>query len=197
MRNKTARWVTETAMLIGLVIVSQLLSKVIPPIAVPTPLGPFQTGQLVTGTLVNLVLIVGAFVGGLASAGTAAVLSPVGAALFGIIPGGLPQMIPVIMVGNLVIVFIMWIFFRAARGLSPTPTNILYIMGAASGALLKSDVMLTLTQRFIIPYFHIAQQPAGVVTAMVSLPQIVTAAAGGLLALFIIPLLKNVLKIRN
>lgn len=193
MKSKKVLWITQTAMLIALVVLSQLLSNIIPPIV----LGPFKLSQLVTGLLVNLILIIGAFVPGLSAASTTALISPILAALFGIIPGQLPQMVPVVMAGNLVIVFITWLCFRASRGLGNNSATVLNVIGIVAGALLKAVTMWALTEKIIIPVLHVSAKLAEILVSTVSLPQFVTAMIGGIAALLIMPALRGLTKVRR
>lgn len=187
MRNKKLIWVTQTALLIALIVLAQLLSKVI----------PGNISQFVTGSLVNLVLIIGAFVPGFASGATAALISPILAAFFGIIPGHLPQMVPVVMAGNLTIVFITWLCSRASHGLGKQSAVVLNVIGVIAGALLKSAVMWGATVKIIIPVFHVAAKLAALLIAMVSVPQIITGTIGGVLALLIMPAVRAASKGRR
>ena len=193
MKNKKALWITQTAMLIALIVLSQLLSKVIPPVVV----GPFKLSQLVTGSLVNLVLIIGAYVPGFSSAATAALISPILAAFFGIIPGNLPQMVPVVMAGNIVIVLITWICFRASHGLGKSGAVMLNILGIAAGASVKALVMWGATVKIIVPLFHVASKLEKILVATVSVPQFVTAIIGGLVAIAVMPAMKPFMKTKR
>jgi hypothetical protein len=193
MKNSKLNWITRTAMLVALIVVAQLLTRVIPPIVV----GPLQLNQLVTGSLVNLILIVGAFAAGLPAAATAAIISPILAAFFGIIPGQLPQMIPVVMAGNFTIVFVTWLCFRASNGLDKGGSTIINLIGILSGALLKSAVMWSATVKIVVPVFKIAAKKAQVVTGLVTLPQFVTAVIGGIIALLVLPAMKSFKKARR
>ncbi|CDZ23250.1 putative membrane protein [[Clostridium] cellulosi] len=185
MRNKKAIWVTQTAMLIALIVLSQLLSRVIPTI----PVGQFNLNQLVTGSLVNLVLVVGAYAAGFASAGTAAIISPILAAFLGIIPGKLPQMVPVVMMGNLVIVFITWLCFRASNGLGKGSATVLMIVGVVAGAFLKMVTMWAAVEKIVVPVLHINESLEKVLVGAVSISQFVTGVIGGCVALLIMPAL--------
>ena len=80
--NKKIRWITETAILLALLVTLQAVTK--------------GFGQLVTGSCVNAVLAIAALVGGLASGLTVALISPVLAFLLGIAPQILT--VPAIMV---------------------------------------------------------------------------------------------------
>ena len=89
--NKKIRWITETAVLLALLVTLQALTK--------------PMGQLVTGSCVNAILAVSVLVAGLASGVTVAVISPVLAYLLGIAPQILT--VPAIMVGNTVFVLVL------------------------------------------------------------------------------------------
>ena len=86
--NKKILWITETAVLLALLIVLQWVTK---------PLG-----QFVTGSCVNAVLAVAALMVGLSSGLAVALVSPVCAYLLGIAPNLVA--VPAIMVGNTVFV---------------------------------------------------------------------------------------------
>ena len=70
--RKKLLWITETAVMLALLIALQALTK--------------PMGQLVTGSFVNAVLAVTVLVAGLSSGITVAVISPVLAYLLGIAP---------------------------------------------------------------------------------------------------------------
>ena len=95
--SKNVRWITETAVMLALLIALQALTK---------PLG-----QLVTGSCVNAVLAVSVLLAGLGSGITIAVISPVLAFLLGIAPQLVT--VPAIMVGNTV--FVVLLYFIAGK----------------------------------------------------------------------------------
>ena len=86
--NKKVLWITETAVLLALLVVLQWVTK---------PLG-----QIVTGSCVNAVLAVSALLVGLSSGLTVALISPVCAYLLGVAPNLVA--VPAIMAGNAVFV---------------------------------------------------------------------------------------------
>ena len=89
--NKKVLWITETAVLLALLIVLQWVTK---------PLG-----QIVTGSCVNAVLAVTALLVGISGGLTVALISPVCAYLLGIAPNLVA--VPAIMVGNTVFVLLL------------------------------------------------------------------------------------------
>ena len=56
MKQNGTKWIAYTAMGLALVVVAQYLGSLIPDIAVI--FGPFSVKQLITGTLVNCILLV-------------------------------------------------------------------------------------------------------------------------------------------
>jgi hypothetical protein len=181
--EKRIQWVVQAAMLIALLVVVQLLTFAVPK-SVPL------VGQLFTGTLVNLVLIVGAGAVGFSGAAVAAVLSPVLAFLFGQML--FPQMIPVVAIGNLVIVVVTWAFFAAVRKNGKSPLN---VAGIAVGAVAKTAVLWAAASLFIVPLFFSANPKVGKnISLMFSWPQLITAVIGGLVALAVIPPVRTALK---
>ena len=89
--NKKVRWITETAVMLALLVALQALTK--------------GFGQFVTGSCVNAVLAVTVLTAGLGSGIVVAVLSPVLAYLLGIAPQIL--VLPAIMAGNTVFVVLL------------------------------------------------------------------------------------------
>lgn len=187
-RKSKTLWVTTTALMLALVVLAQLLSKAIPAaLVIPTPLGIVNVGQLITGSLVNLVLIIAADTVGISGGSIAALLSPLLAALFAIIPGGLPVMIPVVMIGNLLIVVVTGLCFRESYNLFPVPGNLLRVAGIVLGAVAKAAALWALTVKLILPLFHVSGKIAAMLGVAMSWSQLFTALMGGILALIILP----------
>ena len=99
--NRKVRWITETAILLALLVTLQALTK--------------GFGQLVTGSCVNAILAVAALTGGLGCGIAVALISPVFAFLFGIAPNFI-TVLP-IMVGNTCFV----VLLRLIAGASAKP----------------------------------------------------------------------------
>ena len=178
--NKKVRWITETAIMLALLVTLQAVTK---------PLG-----QLVTGSCVNAVLAVAALVGGLGCGITVAVISPVLAFLLGIAPQ--PLTVPAIMVGNSVYVVLLslladkngknlmkqviaWVTAAAAKFLVLYAVVVGLICGVLSEMLLSSGVMQAPMLKMLPATF--------------SWPQLVTALIGGAAALLMVPVLRRAL----
>jgi len=178
--NKNIRWITETAVLLALLVTLQYLTK--------------PMGQLVTGSCVNAILAIAALFGGLASGVTVALISPVLAFLLGIAPQILT--VPAIMVGNTVYVVLLyvladpsgknavkqilaWLVSAAAKFAALYAIVVWVICGVLSETLLASGVM--------------KQPMLSALPATFSWPQLITALIGGAVALLISPVLKKAL----
>ncbi len=172
-KRLSARWITQTAVLLALLIALQSITK------------PF--GQYVTGSCVNAVLALAVLVAGWGSGLTVALVSPLLAFFLGIAPN--PFAVPAIMVGNAVYVALLrWIcgncrkFWRMAVG---------WIAAAAGKFATLYFVVVVLICNVFADKIGKA---AKVLQATFSWPQLITALIGGAVALSVTPILKKVLK---
>lgn len=178
--NKKIRWITETAIMLALLVTLQAMTK--------------PMGQLVTGSCVNAILAVSALIGGLGCGITVALISPVLAFLLGIAPQILT--VPAIMVGNSVYVVLLslladksgknivkqvvaWLAAAAAKFAALYAIVVLLICGVLSESLLASGALKP-------PMLQ-------ALPATFSWPQLITALIGGAVALAIVPVLKKAL----
>lgn len=188
--KKSIRWITETAVLLALLVCLQWVGSLIPNQLVK---------QLVTGTMVNCVLAVAALYAGYGSSITIAVVSPVFAFLLGIAP----QIITVlpIMAGNVCYVVLLRLiygntgrpFWKQPVALAAAATGkflVLYVLvvkvicGVAAGDLLGQK----LGNKMLL-----AEPMLKMLPVMFSWPQLVTAVSGGIIALAITPVLRKAL----
>ena len=178
--NKKTRWITQTAIMLALLVTLQALTK--------------GFGQLVTGSFVNAVLAVSALVGGLSSGLTVAVISPVLAFLFNIAPQILT--VPAIMVGNSVYVVLLYVL--AGKDSKKITRQILGWLAAAAA---KFAALYAIVVWLICGVLSDALLAAGTLKepmlkalpATFSWPQLVTALIGGAVALLIVPVLRKAL----
>lgn len=184
MKKKTL-WLTETAVMLALLITLQALTK---------PLG-----QLVTGSCVNAVLAIAVLLIGMSSGITVAVISPVCAYLLGIAPNFV-TVLP-IMIGNVCfVVLLRLIAVKSHKPVWKQPValisaagvkfGVLYLLvvkvicGVASGALLGKklgDIVV------------LAPPMLKLLPTMFAWPQLFTALIGGAVALLIAPVLRKAL----
>ena len=186
--NKKIRWITETAVMLALLVCLQWVGSFVP---------DQMTKQLVTGTMVNCVLAVTVLMAGLSSGITVALISPIFAFLFGIAPNFV-TVLP-IMVGNSCYVALLYCIAGKARkfgwrqpaalvSAAVVKFGVLYVLvvkvicGVASGALLG---------RKIGNIVVLAPPMLKMLPTMFAWPQLVTALAGGVIALSIVPVLRK------
>ncbi|MFA9380055.1 MAG: ECF transporter S component [Acetanaerobacterium sp.] len=190
MNNKGTLWIARTGLMLALLVVAQFVgSKLIPAGAVI--LGPMSITQLITGSLVNMILILTAAVVGVWSGIAVGVLSSVLALVLGI--QGQVILTPAIALGNVIIVLVTWFFFSLAARRGQKAYGVFGIVGIAAGAALKYTFLwLTVPALLLL----LAKLPSAVrhkMTVMFSFPQLITALIGGALALTVIPPIKKVL----
>lgn len=169
--KKRILWITETAVMLALLIVLQWATK---------PLG-----QIVTGSCVNAVLAVSVLLGGLWCGLTVALVSPFCAFLLGIGPQ-LIAIIPAIALGNAVLVLVLHFVYGKHIW-----RRVLAWLGAA---VAKFGVLYLVVVQLICRVLPLKQPQIDTFTAMFSAPQLVTALIGGGLALLIVPVLKKALR---
>lgn len=172
--KKNVLWITQTAAAIALLIVAQAVTG--------------SMGQLVTGSLVNLILIVSTMVFGLGSGLAVSALSPVFAKLLGI--GPLWEIIPFIMLGNMALALLWRLIGKRPFAREPVPA-VAAAVAAAAGKFLT--LYVTIVQIAIPLLLNLPEKQAQVISATFSLPQLLTALIGGALALIILPLLQKAL----
>ena len=189
--NKKVRWITQTAVLLALLICLQWVGSLIP---------EQMTKQMVTGSLVNCVLAVTVLMVGLSSGLTVAVISPVCAFLLGIAPNFV-TVLP-IMIGNSCFVVILHLLLgKSMKPLWKQPVAliaaavakflVLYLLvvelicGVAAGSLLGQKIGSVVV---------LAPPMLKMLPTMFTWPQLFTALIGGALALLVVPTLRKALK---
>lgn len=184
MKNNRERilWITRTAALIALLVVLQWATAGTSAFA----------GQYITGSCVNAVLAVAALTAGLWSGVVVAVLSPFFAFLLGIGPK-LIQIIPGIALGNLT--YVVLLFLIVGRKQSPVWKQ---AVGLICAALAKFLMLYLVVVKVLIPVMGpaLAEKQVQTFTVMFSWPQMVTALAGGAVALLVTPVIQKAIASR-
>ena len=178
--SKEVLWITRTAIFLALLVVTQV--------------GTAALGNtFITGSAVNFILIVCVMTCGLASGATIAVISPILAKLVGI--GPLWALIPFIIIGNVVLVVLWHIIGNKSFG----DNKILsYIVAAIVAAAAKFAVLFLGIVKIAVPVLLELPQPqANMISGMFSLPQLVTALIGGVIAIVVLPVLKKAIKVNG
>ena len=174
MNNRSKiQWITRTAILIALLVVLQ---------AATMPLGT----TIVTGSVVNMLLVVSVMIGGLASGITVAVVSPVLAKLVGI--GPLWTLIPFIILGNITLVLLWHNIGNRNMG----KPYIAHVAALAVAAIAKFLVLYVGIVQIAVPLLlGLPAQQAAAISAMFSVAQLFTALIGGAVATILLPTLKK------
>lgn len=171
MKNFSVRKLTQTSLFLALLIVLQYITS--------------SMGQFVTGSAVNLVLILTTLISGGWSGFFVALISPFIARIFGIGPQ-LVQIVPAIALGN--------IAFVMAYSILHKRLSLKYLKWCVSivfSAFLKYLVLWLAVTKLILPLININPQLMAKLSAMFGLNQFITALIGGILAMIIVPLVKK------
>jgi len=178
--NKKLRWITETAIMLALLVSLQALTK--------------GFGQLVTGSCVNAILAIAVLVGGLSSGITVALISPVLAFLLGIAPQILT--VPAIMVGNTVYVVLLYVIAGKANSIVRKAAAWVVAAAAKFAALYAIVVGLIcgVLSENLLASGALKEPMLKALPATFSWPQLITALIGGAVALLIVPVLRKALK---
>jgi len=179
MKTKPAIFITQTAVMLALLMGTQFITK---------PLG-----QFVTGSLVNLILLISVFIVGIRSGIIVAALSNFLAFLVGMGPVFI-QIVPFVAVGNVLLVVIANLVRKHM-----TKGNVKDVLMSAAGlvaASIAKFLFLWLGLVMIaLPFIPgIKEQQIAMISAAFSWPQLVTALIGSALSMMIVPLLKRAIK---
>ena len=174
--NGKIKWITRSAVGIALIIVIQLVTK-----------GLGQ--QLITGSLVNLVLALLALLFGWSVGAAAAVASPFIAYLLGI--NAQILVVPAIAVGNLTYVLVIALLVKLLKkaklpGSGKAADFLRHLIAVVAGAVCKFAIQYLLIVKWIAPSFLPAKAQA-VMAVNFGVIQLATACIGGVLACLICP----------
>lgn len=176
MRKKTL-WITRTALFLAILVLAQLFGS---------RLGGGIGQQLITGSLVNLVLVIAGITAGYASGLTVALLSPVLAFLIGVGPKFM-QVVPVIMLGNAVIALVGVLVFRACSRMPSGRRYAFRACGLVAAAGVKACVLYVGVVLLVLPMLSVPDAAKATLSLMFSWPQFVTGSMGGVLAVLLAP----------
>ena len=165
-------WIARSSVFIALLIVLQVATA---------PLG-----QIVTGVIVNLILVVCVMTCGLSPGCSVAAVSPVVAKIFGI--GPFWSLIPFIATGNIVLVVLWHYIGNRHMGHKYAP----YAAALVTAAVAKFLVLYVGILQIAVPIIlGLPEQQAAVISVMFSIPQLINPLIGGILATILLPILKN------
>lgn len=176
MNNKT-RQITFTALFLAIAIVSQFVGSNLG--------GAGFLGQYITGTIVNICLMISGIMVGIYSGITIGVLSPCLAFFLGVMK--FPFAIPVVIAGNIVFVLITVLIYKAVSEKTLGLKAIVMIVTVIAAAAVKALVMW-FSAKYLLNIFTVVPAP---LVASFAFPQVITGSIGGLLSLALLPILKK------
>lgn len=142
--------------------------------------------QPITGPLINAMLIITTTLVGHVSGLILGVMTPLFAVLRGELPPILAPMIPFIMISNMLLVTIYYLLKLTSTRKNPM-RRIKVWLGLMLAAIAKF-LFLTLAVKIMLPYIFGHQIPAPL-AFMMTIPQLLTAVAGGVIAVAIYEIL--------
>jgi len=175
-KHEKVLWITRTAVLIALTVALQALT--------------LQFGnQFITGSIVNLMLIIAVMTCGLPTGLTVSIFTPVLPTLIGF--GPMWPVVPFIAVSNMALTTA-WHFIGNREIINK---YVSYTMALIAGAVAKFLVLYFGVVKIAVPY--ILGLPEGnVMSVLFSYPQLITASIGGVCAMILLPTLIKAIKNR-
>ncbi|MTI65023.1 MAG: ECF transporter S component [Firmicutes bacterium] len=176
MKKISTAYITRTGLLLALALIFQI--------------GFRGFAQPAVGPLVNLTLILSAGIVGTLAGVIVGCLTPLIALSFGII--GIPILVPFIMIGNSLLVII----FNLIRKRITLGGEYVGLALAALGKFL----FLAFSVRYLLDLFTQKNIPPKIMaklTVMFGLPQLYTALVGGIVAVIVMKLIPDSLKLKN
>jgi hypothetical protein len=176
-KNTRVRWITQTGVFLALLIVLQTITA--------------QFGnQFITGSVVNLILILSTMMCGFASGAAVACVAPIIIRLIGVGPPFWP-LVPFIIIGCLVLVAAWHLIGQRGDNV-----KIFYPIALVVAAFCKFAVLYLGVVKFAAPIL-LNLPPDSPIMLAYSFPQIITACIGGVIAILILPVLKKATKYEN
>ena len=175
--NRNIKWITRSAAAIALIVVAQ---------AVTAPLKQ----QLLTGSLVNLILALSTMLFGWGVGAAAAVASPFIAYLLGI--NAQILVVPAIAAGNLIYVLVIALLSSKLKD-SVRNDTARGLVSVAAAAVCKFALQYLLIVKWIAPSF-LPEKAQAVMSVNFGVMQLITACIGGAIACFICPLVRKGIK---
>ena len=146
--------------------------------------------QYVTGSAINMILIVSVMAAGLPTGLSVGVISPVFASLLGVVPGWQWPLVPFIILGNVVIVAA-WHLIGKRNIVNKYVTRCITV-GIA--AVLKFVVLYVGIVQLMLNVLDLQQPQVVALSATFSVTQLFTAVIGGVLATIVLPIISKAVK---
>lgn len=175
--NSKIRLMTRSGIMLALLLVVQFLTR--------------GMSQIVTGSSVNFVLAISVFLCGIKGSIAVALISPFAAFVLGIGPAFF-LIVPFVALGNAVYIAMLWFISFKTKIDNKT---VKYTVSVIVSSVLKFLTLYFSIVKLVLPMLGLPEQKLETISAMFSFPQLVTALAGGILAVTVYLLLPKNLKI--
>ncbi|MDR1018724.1 MAG: hypothetical protein LBM02_08500 [Lachnospiraceae bacterium] len=153
---------------------------------------PYLDSQIITGAMIDAVLILTVMTIGLPSGCIVALVSPIFAKLLGAIVFW--QIVPFVMIANVIFVAI-WFFegnFMKAKMMTR------FIVAAVVAAIVKFIILHLSIGKYAVPtLLKLSKTQSEAITNTFSLPQLLMALVGGVIACILIPILRDAMRNLN
>ena len=179
MKKSHVFWITRSALLTALLVGMQFVTA------------PFQI-TLLTGSIVNMILVISVISSGLSTGLAVAIISPAFAALIGI--GAIWPIVPIVSMANMAFVMI----WHCGDKLHFSSKIVKRVISCIVAALCKFALLYLGVVRLAIPYILDVPEPvANVLTVAFSINQLFTALIGGTVAIIALPTIEKAISLRK
>ena len=175
--NKKIKWITLSAAAIALIVVAQMATA------------PLKQ-QLLTGSLVNLILALSTLLFGWSVGAAAAIASPFFDYFLGI--NAQIAVVPAIAVGNLTYVLVIVLVLKLLKG-TRLPEIVKNMTAVIAGAVCKFGIQYLLIVKWIAPAF-LPEKARPLMAVNFGVLQLFTALIGGAAACLLFPVIKKGIK---
>ena len=175
-------WITRSAVLIAMIVAVQAATIALA--AIP------MLRQYVTGSVINLILIVSVMAVSLPTGLIVGIVSPIFASLLGVVPGWQWPLVPFIALGNVVLVAA-WHLIGKRSIVNKYVTRCITI---GVSAVIKFSVLYIGVVQLMLHVLELQQPQINALSTAFSITQIFTAIIGGVLATLVLPVLSKAIK---
>lgn len=175
--SKVIKTIVYTALFIALLVVLQFL------------IGKLGV-QLLTGSIVNFVLVAAVLIGGPVCGTVTAAASPVIAYFTGVAVLKSPLMLPAVAIGNIVLVLVYWLVFKIALPKVKKLSLYNWIIAVPLAAAAKFGVLYLAMVKITLPLLGLPDKAQAAISTAFGVTQLFTALIGGVIALIVVPTLQ-------
>jgi hypothetical protein len=181
MKKNKVLFLTQSALLLALLLTVQLLTR--------------SYGQIVTGSLVNLILLTATFIVGWDGGLIVGMVSPFTAYIMGVGPAFI-QIVVFIAIGNCLFVTVAWLLSQ--RTISNPKKIFVSGISLLVAAVVKMIFLWIGLVELALPLIPgLSSKQIDIISASFTWPQLITASLGGMWALLVVPALQRLTKKSN